>query len=137
MKKMDDLEAGRFRIYALQDGAVRAQALAFALTIGVFDRLEREPMSREAIGEAFGLAPRVLPAFLAFLTSNGLIERAADGRFANTPAASAFLVRSSARYAGGRGLLFQGFYQAIAHLPESLSSGRPWHGGPTRHVFRV
>lgn len=123
---MDDLAAARFRIYALEDGAVRAQALAFALTIGVFDRLEREPMTREAIGEAFGLAPRVLPAFLAFLASNGLIERAADGRFANTAAASAFLVRSSARYAGGRGLLFQGFYQAIAHLPESLSSGRPW-----------
>lgn len=123
---MDDLEAGRFRIYALQDGAVRAQALAFALTIGLFDRLEREPMPREAIGEAFGLAPRVLPAFLAFLASNGLIERKADGRFANAPAASAFLVRSSTRYAGGRGLLFQGFYQAIAHLPDSLSSGRPW-----------
>jgi len=123
---MDDLAAARFRIYALQDGAVRAQALAFALTIGLFDRLEREPMSREAIGEAFGVAPRVLPALLAFLTSNGLLERRDDGAFANTAGASAFLVRSSPRYAGGRGLLFQGFYQAIAHLPESLSSGRPW-----------
>jgi 2-polyprenyl-3-methyl-5-hydroxy-6-metoxy-1,4-benzoquinol methylase len=126
MERMDDLEAARFRIYALQDGAVRAQALAFALTIGIFDWLEREPMTREGIGEAFGLAPRVLPAFLAFLASNGLIERTAEGRFANTPAASAFLVRRSARYAGGRGLLFQGFYDAIAHLPESLSSGQPW-----------
>jgi len=126
MSWMDDLTAARFRIYALQDGAVRAQALAFALTIGLFDRLEREALSREAIGEAFGLAPRVLPALLSFLASNGLIERTADGRFANTPASSAFLVRSSARYAGGRGLLFQGFYEAIAHLPESLASGRPW-----------
>ena len=126
MNGMDELEAARFRIYALQDGAVRAQALAFALTAGLFDRLEREPLTREAIGAAFGLAPRVLPALLAFLASNGLIERREEGAFANTPATSAFLVRGSPRYAGGRGLLFQGFYPAIAHLPESLASGQPW-----------
>jgi 2-polyprenyl-3-methyl-5-hydroxy-6-metoxy-1,4-benzoquinol methylase len=135
MNWMDDLEAGRFRIYALQDGAVRAQALAFALTIGLFDRLEREPMTREAMGTAFGLAPRVLPAFLAFLASNGLVERTADGQFGNTPASSAFLVRSSTRYAGGRGLLFQGFYQAIAHLPESLASGQPWTAAGQHDMF--
>jgi hypothetical protein len=126
MKEMEEIEAARFRIYALQDGAVRAQALAFALTIGLFDRLEEGPLTREGIGEAFGLAPRVLPALLAFLASNGLVARRDDGAFANTPAASAFLVRRSPRYAGGRGLLFQGFFPAIAHLPESLATGRPW-----------
>lgn len=122
----DELEAARFRIYALQDGAIRAQALAHALTIGIFDRLERAPMTREEIEAEFGLARRVAPAFLAFLASNGLIERESDGAFRNTRASSVFLVRSSPRYVGGRGLLFQGFYDAITHLPEALASGRPW-----------
>lgn len=132
---MDDLEAARFRIYALQDGAVRAQALAFALTIGLFDRLEAGALSSEQIGEAFGLAPRVRPALLAFLASNGLIERGADGRFANTRAASTFLVRKSPRYIGGRGLLFQGFFDAIAQLPESLATGKPWTAEGQHDMF--
>jgi SAM-dependent methyltransferase len=127
MSRMDDeLEAARFRIYALQDGAIRAQALAHALTIGIFDRLERAPMTRAEIEAEFGLAARVAPAFLAFLASNGLIELGADGAFRNTRAAATFLVRASPRYVGGRGLLFQGFYEAIGHLPESLASGRAW-----------
>jgi len=114
------------RIYALEDGAIRAQALAFCLRIGLFDTLEQQPLSFDELRERFGLAPRVLPALLSFLSSQELIERRADGRFANTAAASKFLVRSSPDYVGGRGLLFHGFYDAIAHLPESLASGQPY-----------
>lgn len=123
---MDRLEAARLRIYALEDGAIRAQALSFCLQIGLFDELERGPLSLDALRERFGLAPRVLPALLAFLASQDLVERRADGRFANTEAASKFLVRSSPDYVGGRGLLFHGFYDAIAHLPGSLKSGKPY-----------
>lgn len=123
---MDDLEDARFRIYALEDGAIRAQALAFCLKAGFFDRLEQSPLTFEEMSRQFGLAPRVLPALLAFLSSNGLISRRRDGRFANTLAASTFLVRTSPRYVGGRGQLFSGFYRAIAHLPETLASGLPW-----------
>jgi SAM-dependent methyltransferase len=120
------LEQARLRIYALQDGAVRAQALAFCLATGFFDRLESAPRTFEAISRDLDLSPRVLPALLAFLSSEGLVERRGDGAFANSAAASAFLVRASPRYAGGRGLLFRGFYDAIAHLPETLATGLPW-----------
>jgi len=123
---VDDLELARFRIYALQDGAIRAQALAFCLRLGLFDVLEREPLTIDGVGDAFGLSRRVLPALFSFLAANGLVLRGDDGRFANTAAASTFLVRESPRYVGGRGLLFGGFYEAIRHLPESLATGTPW-----------
>ena len=117
----DDLEAARLRIYALQDGAMRAQALAFCLRSGLFERLARGP----ATSAELGLAPRVAPTLLAFLASQGLVERDAQGRFQATPATEAFLVRSSPRFAGGRSLLFQGFHERIGRLGEALASGRP------------
>ncbi|MGE5596585.1 MAG: methyltransferase [Hyphomicrobiales bacterium] len=132
---VDDLEAERFRIYALQDGAVRAQALAFCLRTGLFDRLEESPRTFEELREALSLPARVAPALVAFLVSERLLERREDGRLANTPAASAFLVRSSPRYVGGRGLLFAGFYDAIGHLPEALATGKPWTPGGQHDMF--
>ncbi|MCY3602015.1 MAG: methyltransferase [Chloroflexi bacterium] len=115
----DDLEAARLRIYALQDGAMRAQALAFCLRSGIFERLSSGPSTPDDLG----LAPRVAPALLAFLTSQGLAERDEQGRFRATPAAETFLVRSSSRFAGGRSLLFQGFHEQIGRLGEALGSG--------------
>ena len=117
----DDLEAARLRIYALQDGGMRAQALAFCLRSGLFERLAQAP----ATADELGLAPRVAPALLAFLTSQGLAERDEQGRFRATAVTEAFLVRSSPRFAGGRSLLFQGFHEQIGRLGEALSSGKP------------
>ena len=122
---MSDLEAERLRIYALQDGAIRAQALTFALTAGIFDYLSPGPASFERLSTDLGISPRVLPALMAFLVSNRLIDVTPDG-YTNTPATSAFLVRNSSTFVGGRSLLFAGFYDAIKHLPEALRSGEPW-----------
>ncbi len=118
---IDDLEAARLRIYALQDGAVRAQALAYCLRSGIFERLSSGPSTPDDLG----LAPRVAPALLAFLTSQGLAECDEEGRFRATPAAEAFLVRSSPRFTGGRSLLFQGFHEQIGRLGDALGSGKP------------
>jgi hypothetical protein len=123
---MDDLEAERLRIYALQDGAVRAQALAFCLRLGLFDALEAPGLTFDEVARRFALSERVLPSLLAFLVTQRLLARSPEGRFANTVAGSAFLVRSSAQYVGGRGLLFHGLYEAIRHLPEALATGIPW-----------
>jgi 2-polyprenyl-3-methyl-5-hydroxy-6-metoxy-1,4-benzoquinol methylase len=123
---MEELEAARLRIYALQDGAVRAQALAFSLKLGLFDTLERAPRTVDQIATVCGLSSRVLPTLLAFLSSQDLIRRRRNGAFGNTPAASTFLVSTSPRYVGGRALLFAGFYDAIKHLPEALATGKPW-----------
>ena len=117
----DDLEAARLRIYALQDGAMRAQALAFCLRNGLFERLARGP----ATAQELGLPRRVAPTLLAFLASQGLVERDDQGRFRATPATEQFLVRSSPHFAGGRSLLFQGFHERIGRLGEALSSGKP------------
>lgn len=132
---MDPLEQARFRIYALQDGAVRAQALAFCLRTGLFEYLAARPRTLADISSDLGLDMRVLPALVAFLCSQHLVERDEDGRFSTTEAANTFLLRSSPRYIGGRGLLFQGFYEAIGHLPEVLSSGRPWTPAGQHDMF--
>lgn len=123
---MDELEAARFRIYSLQDGAVRAQAFTFALRAGLFDHLEKSPASFADLSFELGVSKRVLPALVAFLTAQGLLGRDAEGRILNTPAASTFLVRDSERYVGGRGLLYSGFWEAIRNLPEALATGMPW-----------
>jgi len=123
---MDDLEEERLRIYALQDGAVRAQTLAFCLRLALFDALEAPGLTFEEIAGRFALSERVLPSLLALLVTQRLLVRSDDGRFANTEAGAAFLVRSSTRYVGGRGLLFHGLYEAIGHLPEALATGMPW-----------
>ena len=117
----DELEAARLRIFALQDGAMRAQALAFCLRSGLFERLAESP----ATPEELGLAPRIAPTLLAFLSSQGLVERDEQGRFRTTPASDAFLVQSSPRFAGGRSLLFQGRHSQIGRLGEVLATGRP------------
>lgn len=122
----DDLERARFQIYALQDGAVRAQALTFALRTGIFDRLDAGALSLDELRFELGLSKRVLPALISFLTAQGLLSRDIDGKIANSEAASTFLVRESARYIGGRGMLYSGFWEAIRSLPQALATGMPW-----------
>ena len=100
---------------------MRAQALAFCLRSGLFERLAESP----ATPDELGLAPRVAPTLLAFLSSQGLVERDEQGRFHTTPASDTFLVRSSPRFAGGRSLLFQGRHGQIGQLGEVLATGRP------------
>ncbi len=117
----ENFESERLRIYALQDGAIRAQALAFCLRTNMFERLANGPLTMEELG----LAPRVAPALLAFLTNQGLAERDERGRFKSTPITEHFLVRSSPRFIGGRSLLFWGFHDQIGHLGDALESGSP------------
>lgn len=132
---MDELEAARLRIYALEDGALRAQALAFCLGAGMFDRLEGGPMELADFVREFGLRDRVWPTLVAFLAANGLVARDGEGRLANTEAASAFLVRSAPGYVGGRGLLFAGFHEAAGHLGDALRSGSPWTPSGQHDMF--
>ncbi|MEO6397148.1 MAG: methyltransferase [Tepidiformaceae bacterium] len=131
----DDLEQARFRIYALQDGAVRAQALNFALRSGIFERLNSGGIALDDLRFELGISKRVLPALVAFLTSQGLLARDSSGRVMNTETASTFLVRASDRYVGGRGLLYGGFWEAIRSLPQALATGMPWTAEGQHDMF--
>ena len=72
-----------------------------------------------------GLAPRIAPILLTFLSSQGLVECDEQGRFHTTPASDTFLVQSSPRFAGGRSLPFQGRHSQIGQPGEVLATGRP------------
>ncbi len=131
-----DLEDARMRIYAIEDGAVRAQALAFALRVGLFETLEQTPLTLPEISEQLAIPVRVLPSLVAFLASQDLLQLDdATATFRNSSAASAFLVRSSDGYVGGRGLLFAGFHEAMAHLGDSLATGQPWTEAGQHDMF--
>ena len=117
----DELAAARLQIFALQDGAMRAQALAYSLRSGLFEQLAEGP----ATPEELRLAPRVAPTLLAFLSSQGLVQRDEQGRFHTTPVSDAFLVQSSPRFVGGRSLLFHGRHEQIGRLGEVLATGNP------------
>jgi hypothetical protein len=76
-----------------------------------------------------------LPTLLSFLVSQELLSRDGSGQFRLTAPAAAFLVSKSPLYVGGRGLLFQGFHEAIGHLPEALATGMPWTPAGQRDMF--
>ena len=129
------LEEARLRIYSLQDGAVRAAALSYCLRNELFEQLEEQPRTYEELLSLAGLEKRVAPTLLAFLCSQKLIARGEDGSFANTTETSTFLVRSSPRYVGARGLLFAGFHEAIGHLETALETGEPWTRSGQHDMF--
>ncbi len=128
----EELDAARLRIFALQDGAMRAQALAFCLRSGLFERLAESP----ATVEELGLAPRVAPTLLAFLSSQGLVECDERGGFHVTAATERFLLRSSPHFAGGRSLLFQGRHEQVGRLGEVLATGNPLTEAGYEDIFR-
>ena len=112
---------------------MRAQALAFSVRSGLFEPLAESP----ATPEKLGLAPRAAPTLLAFLSSQGLVERDEEGRFHTTLASDTFLVQSSPRFAGGRSLLFQGRHSQIGRLGEVLGTGDPLPDTGTADSFEI
>ena len=93
----DELEAARLRISAIQNGAMRAQALAFCLRSGLFELLSE----RRSTPEELRLPPSVVPILLAFLSTQGLVKRDEWGHFHVTPATETFLLQSSPHFAVG------------------------------------
>ncbi|MGK4904627.1 methyltransferase [Streptomyces albus] len=112
-------------------GFASAKLLLTALELGVFTTLaESADGSAEAeeLRAALGLHPRAAADFFDALTALGLLERR-YGRYRNSPAAQAHLVRGP-HYQGG---FLEGanhvLYPAWGRLTEALRTGRPQADG--------
>lgn len=75
-------------------GFMGSKALFAALHFGVFTHLAEKPMTAEELGKAADLPAERARTLLTAIASLGLVS-VEDGRFANAPAAEAFLVKGA------------------------------------------
>jgi ubiquinone/menaquinone biosynthesis C-methylase UbiE len=107
-------------------GFMGSKALFAALHYGVFTELAEGPQEAEALAEACGLPPERARTLLTALASLGLVS-VEDGRFANAPAAEAFLVRG-AKYDFGDYLRLQvdrQMYRLLDQIEPALANRLP------------
>lgn len=101
-----------------------SQALLTANRLKLFDQLAAGPRSAAEVADALGLDGHRTALLLRVLVSLGMLE-ARDGRFANSAAATAFLVSGSPAYMGGAMRYSDQLYDTWGRLEESLRSGEP------------
>ena len=102
-------------------------ALTVADEIGLFARLEERPQSCAEVARGLSLSPRAAEALLGTMAALGFLEQR-DGRFTNSPEASAFLVPSSPTYWGGMLRFSREVAVSHATLKDALLKDRPRDG---------
>ena len=103
-----------------------SKTLLSAVELGLFTELAKGSMTAEDIGERLSLHPRSLRDFLDALVALRVLERDADGRYANTPESDTFLDRAKPSYMGGMLEMANArLYTFWGSLTEGLKTGRP------------
>jgi hypothetical protein len=112
-------------IMRLKRGADQAHAMLAGVQLGVFTHLGDGPLSSADLADRLGVAEDRLARLLYALVVTGLLE-VQGGRFANTPEAAAFLVKSEPGYIGRYIEEMQGVvWHADLRTAESIRSNRP------------
>jgi 2-hydroxy-4-(methylsulfanyl)butanoate S-methyltransferase len=121
MKPIEDVR----QISALTYGFIASKALFAALDLDLFTCIAQGIATLDALAKATGTAPNRLRTLLTALKTAGLVSEA-DGRFANAPATSTYLVagapgdfRDYIRIVNG-GFLYEG----LRHLEKSMRGER-------------
>jgi hypothetical protein len=78
-----------------------AKVLHSAVELGVFAALAEAPLELDALRGRIGIHPRGARDFFDALVALGLLDRDANGHYANVPAANLYLVPDSSSYIGG------------------------------------
>jgi acetylserotonin N-methyltransferase len=101
----------------------RSKTMFAAAALGVFDALDAGPKSADALAAELALHPDALRRLLDACVGLGLLRHTDDG-FANTPAASAYLCRSSPRrLTGYAGYSNDVLWKLWAHLEDAVRQG--------------
>ena len=101
-----------------------SQSLLTASRLKVFDQLAGGPRTADQVAAALGLDARMTGLLMRVLAGLGLLEFR-DGAFANSAAASAFLVSTSPAYMGNAMRYSDQLYATWGSLDEALRSGKP------------
>jgi SAM-dependent methyltransferase len=113
-----------------------AKTLLSAIELEVFTTLaEHGPVELERLRDLVGLHERSARDFFDALVALGMLQRLADGRYANTSETDLYLDRNKPSYVGGMlEMMNARLYRFWGHLTEGLKTGRPQnesrHGEP-------
>jgi hypothetical protein len=114
------------QIMQLGLGFWASKTLLSAVELGLFTELAKGAMAADAIRERLNLHTRSVRDFLDALVSLGMLERDADGLYANTPQSDMFLDRAKPSYLGGMlEMANTRLYPFWGSLTEALRTGRP------------
>ena len=92
-------------------------------------------MALPELRQALGLHERSARDFFDALVALGMLQRGADGRYANTPETELYLDRNKSTYCGGMlEMMNARLYRFWGHLTEAVQTGLPQnesrHGEP-------
>lgn len=105
--------------------AYRSSAVLFAASeLNVFSSLAEGSQSAAEIAKITGAAPEPIRLLLESCVAAGMLS-AAEGRYANTPTADAFLVRGRPAYIGDGLKYAEDLYPAWGGLATLMRTGRP------------
>lgn len=125
MSKVQEQRVSADRFAELGHGFMASKVFLTAVSLGVFTELAKGPLDAEALMARLKLHPRAARDFLDTLVALKVLTRDAD-RYANTPAADAFLDRAKPEYIGGWfEMLDRRLFRFWASLEEGLRTGRP------------
>ena len=105
-------------------GGWAAAILGSAARHGIFNALEGGGDHAEGVVNKTGISLRGAQAVLDGLTGLGLISHS-NGRYQNSPEASAFLVKGKPAYLGGMAEVMTDALSDWAKLPDAVKTGRP------------
>ena len=121
VKPLDDVR----QISALTYGFIASKALFAALDLDLFTRIATGTADLAALAGATGVAPNRLRTLLTALKTVGLVAET-DGKFANSPAAEAYLVAGApGDFRDYISVVNGGFlYEGLRHLGKAMRGER-------------
>ena len=113
-----------------------SKTLLSAIELGLFTRLAASgPMGLPELRQALGLHERSARDFFDALVALGMLQRLADGRYANTPETELYLDRNKPTYCGGMlEMMNARLYRFWGHLTEALQTGAATEREPPRRA---
>src|SRR5262245_13070755 len=111
------------QLMSLASGHVEARIVQTAVELKVFDALQAEPKSANAIAQALRLDPNDAELLLNALTALHLLEKETD-RFNLTAASRQYLLSGSTQYAGDMIRFDASLWSCWEQLEQALRSGK-------------
>jgi predicted O-methyltransferase YrrM len=112
------------RVMQFATGGWACSILGAAARHGIFTALEGNPGNAESVAQATGISLRGAQVLLDGLTGLGLLTLS-QGRYQNSPDASAFLVKGKPSYLGAIAEVFLEDFGSWQKLPNAVKTGLP------------
>jgi ubiquinone/menaquinone biosynthesis C-methylase UbiE len=112
------------KVMQIITGGWASSILGAAAQHGIFTALEGNPATAENVAKKTGISLRGAQALLDGLTGLGLLTLS-EGRYQNSPDASAFLVKGKPSYFGGMAEVFLQDFPTWQNLPTAAKTGLP------------